>query len=265
LARALTVLKLGGSVITNKDREFSASKKRISRLMKEIRPGTTESLIIVHGGGSYGHHLAKRYKLRDGYSDRSQIIGFVRTRQSMTELNKIVLDSAIENHLPCVSMQPSAFIRMRNRRIERMDLKIIVNLLDMRMIPLLFGDVAFDEKLGFCIVSGDQLASRLAIELPAKQAVFAVDVDGVFDSDPKRNPKAKLMRKMTAEDVRMLIQKGERETQGTDVTGGMIGKLSEILPAVERGVRAVILNGCVPGRVSEILRGRPTIGTVIEP
>jgi len=264
LARALTVLKLGGSVITDKKREFSAFKKRILRLMKEIRAGATESLIIVHGGGSYGHHLARRYKLRDGYRDRSQIFGFVRTRQSMTELNKIVLDSAIKNLLPCVSLQPSAFIGMRNKRIEKIDLGIMAKLLDLRMIPLLFGDVAFDEQLGFCILSGDQLASRLAAELSAKQAILAVDVDGVFDSDPKRYRKAKLMQKMTAEDVRMLIQRGEKEAQGPDVTGGMVGKLSEILPAVEKGIRVVIVNGCVPGRVSEALKGRSTIGTVIE-
>ena len=258
------MLKLGGSVITDKKREFSAFKKRILRLMKEIRAGATESLIIVHGGGSYGHHLARRYKLRDGYRDRSQIFGFVRTRQSMTELNKIVLDSAIKNLLPCVSLQPSAFIGMRNKRIEKIDLGIMAKLLDLRMIPLLFGDVAFDEQLGFCILSGDQLASRLAAELSAKLAILAVDVDGVFDSDPKRYRKAKLMQKMTAEDVRMLIQRGEKEAQGPDVTGGMVGKLSEILPAVEKGIRVVIVNGCVPGRVSEALKGRSTIGTVIE-
>jgi len=258
------VLKLGGSIITDKKREFTASKRRITRLMREIRAGATESLIIVHGGGSYGHHLARRYKLRDGYRDRSQILGFVRTRQSMTELNKIVLDSAIKNLLPCVSLQPSAFIGMRNKRIERMDLGIMVNLLDLRMIPLLFGDVTLDEQLGFCILSGDQLASRLATELSAKQAILAVDVDGVFDSDPKRNPRARLIQKMTVEDVRMSIQRGEKEAQGPDVTGGMVGKLSEILPAVEKGIRVVIVNGCVPSRVSEALKGRPTIGTVIE-
>jgi len=264
LARALTMLKLGGSVITDKKRAFAASKKRISRLMKEIRASMTESLIIVHGGGSFGHHLARRYRLREGYRDRSQILGLVRTRQSMTELNKIVLDSAIENYLPCVSLQPSAFIGMRNKRIERMDLSIIVNLLDLRMIPLLFGDVAFDEQLRFSILSGDQLTSRLATELSAEQAILAVDVDGVFDSDPKRSPKAKLMQKMTAEDVRMLIQRGGKKSQSPDVTGGMVGKLSEVLPAVEKGIRVMIVNGCVPGRVSEALKGRPTTGTVIE-
>lgn len=265
MARTLTVLKLGGSVITNKGRIFSASTRRISRLMTEICSSIAGALIIVHGGGSFGHFLAKRYKLQEGYVDRSQVTGFVRTRQSMTELNRIVLDLAIESGLPCVTMQPSAFVTMRNKTIRTMDLKGIIRLLRLRMIPLLFGDVAFDEKLGFCILSGDQLVSWLAIKLHAKQVVFVVDVDGVFDSDPKRSRAAKLLRKVSVKDVRTLIQRGERETRGVDVTGGMMGKLREILPAVEKGARAVILNGCVPGRLSECLKGKLTVGTVIEP
>jgi len=265
LATGLTVLKLGGSVITDKEREFTPCKKTISRLMKEVSAGVAGSLLIVHGGGSYGHHLAKRYRLPDGYRDRSQILGFVRTRQSMMELNKIILDSAIENHLPCVSLQPSAFIRMKNRRIKEMDLRIVTDLLNLHMIPLLFGDVALDQQLGFCILSGDQLASRLAMDLAAKQIVLAVDVDGVFDSDPKLNREARLMEKMTAADVRTLIQEGEEKAQGSDVTGRMIGKMKEMLPAVERGVRVIILNGRMPGRVSEALKGGTTIATVIEP
>lgn len=264
MATGLTVLKLGGSVITNKEREFAPSRRSVSRLMKEIRASAPESLIIVHGGGSFGHHLAKRYRLSDGYRDRSQIDGFVRTRQSMTELNKLILDSAIQNHLPCVSLQPSAFTKTRRGRVERMDLHIATGLLKLHLIPLLFGDVVLDEEIGFCVLSGDQLASRLAIELAAEQIVLAVDVDGVFDSDPKQNPKAKLLRRMTSADVRRLVQEGEAEAKGADVTGRMVGKLREMLLAVERGLKVIIVNGNAPGRVSQALKGFAAIGTVIE-
>ncbi len=265
MATSLTVLKLGGSIITNKKKEFTASRKRISRLIKEIRIGASGPLIIVHGGGSYGHHMAKRYGLSEGYRNQSQIVGFVRTRQSMMELNRIILDSAIRNGLPCVSLQPSAFVKMKNRRIEEIDLRIVMDLLNLQMIPLLFGDVALDQLLGFCILSGDQLACRLATELAASRVILAVDVDGVFDSDPKLNPEARLMERMKAAHARALIQKGEERARGSDVTGQMMGKLKEMLPAVERGIRVVILNGCVPRRVSEALKGKLTIGTVIEP
>lgn len=264
MATALTVLKLGGSIITNKQREFTASEKAISRLTKEIREGVSGPLIIIHGGGSYGHHMAKRYELSEGYRNQAQILGFVRTRQSMMELNKIVLDSAIRNGLPCVSVQPSAFVRMKNRRIEEIDLRNIIDLLNLQMIPLLYGDIALDQRLGFCILSGDQLACRLATELAAAQVILAVDVDGVFDSDPKLHPKARLVERLTTADARALIQKGEERARDPDVTGQMMGKLREILPVAERGTRVVILNGRVPRRVSEALKGRLTVGTVVE-
>jgi len=265
LATSLSVLKIGGSVITNKQREFAASRKTISRLTKEIHEGASGQLIVVHGGGSYGHHMAKRYELSEGYRNHSQIPGFVRTRQSMMELNKIVLDSAIRNGLPCISLQPSSFVRMKNGRIEEMNLRIVRDLLDLQMIPLLFGDVALDEELGFCILSGDQLASRLASELAATQVILAVDVDGVFDSDPKLYPKARLIGRMTAADAKALIQKRKQSAPSSDVTGQMMGKLKEMLPAVERGIQVIVLNGCVPRRVSEALKGRLTVGTVIKP
>ncbi len=260
----LTVLKLGGSVITNKKKKSTPSNRTISQIMKEISPDIAGSLVIVHGGGSYGHHLAKHYRLSEGYRDQSQILGFVKTRQSMMELNKIILHSAIENGLPCVSLQPSAFVETKNKRIEKIDTHIIADLLKLRMIPLLFGDVVLDQKLGFCVLSGDQLVSRLATELEAKQIVLTVDVVGVFDSDPRIDRKARLMEKMAAADIKKLIQKRGKSTQHPDVTGEMTGKLREMLPALKKGTRVIILNGRVPGRLSEALSGKTPVGTVIE-
>jgi len=264
VASRLTVLKLGGSVITDKTKEFTPSTETIARIMKEISTTEDESLIIVHGGGSYGHPLAKLYRLSNGHTNQTQILGFARTRQAMMDLNKIILDSAIENHLPCISVQPSAFIRTRNRRIEDIDLRIVSGLMDLHMIPVMFGDVVLDMQLGFSILSGDQLASRLAIELGAKRMILAADVDGVFDSDPKTNPKAYLMERMTTQDAEALIEREKQDDRGSDVTGRMMGKIKEMLAAVEKGIQVVVLNGCVPGRISNALTGRRTIGTVIE-
>jgi isopentenyl phosphate kinase len=260
----LIVLKLGGSVITDKKREFVARNDTISRIMKEIGASRVNRLIIVHGGGSYGHPLAKQYRLSEGHRNQTQILGLVKTRQSMMDLNKILLDSAIKNHLPCVSVQPSAFIRTKGGRIEEVNLEIITSLLDLHAIPLMFGDVVLDSQLGFTILSGDQLTARLAIELCASQIVLATDVDGVFDSDPKENPKASLIARMTGQDLGELAGEDEKDARTIDVTGKMIGKMREVIPAVQKGVRVIVLNGLVDGRISAALRGGGTLGTVIE-
>ncbi len=263
MASDLIVLKLGGSVVTDKKRNFCASKAIIANAMQEIKSSQVESMVVVHGGGSFGHPLAKKYHLSYGYVNDSQLIGFAETRQAMMKLNKIILDSAMNRRLRCVSVQPSAFIRTRNKRIEEIDLDIMKNILDLRMMPLLFGDVVLDQELKFCILSGDQLTARLSTELEAKRMILATNVDGVFDSDPK-NPEAKLMRKMTMQDVRNLIERNAESDQSVDVTGEMIGKMKEILPVVEKGIPVTILNGRVRGRISMTLTGKRVIGTTIE-
>jgi isopentenyl phosphate kinase len=249
--------------VTNKKRNFCASKRTIANVMEEIRSSQVESMVVVHGGGSFGHPLAKKYRLSDGYVNDSQLIGFAETRQAMMKLNKIILDSAMNRQLRCVSVQPSAFIRTRNKRIEEIDLGIVRNILDLCMIPLMFGDVVLDQELKFCILSGDQLTSRLAMELEAKRMILATNVDGVFDSNPK-NPEAKLMKRMTIQDVKNLVEIGAESDQGVDVTGEMIGKMREILPVVEKGIQVIVLNGRMRGRISMALSGKRVIGTTIE-
>ncbi len=56
------VLKIGGSILTDKTRDNAARLDEISRVAQEIaaRP---EDLVLVHGAGSFGHFPAKRYGL----------------------------------------------------------------------------------------------------------------------------------------------------------------------------------------------------------
>jgi len=264
MASELVVLKLGGSIVTDKQRELTAARETIARAMNEIKSHAKGSVIIVHGGGSYGHPLARSYRISEGHVDSSQITGFVKTRQAMTNLNKLILDIALEKGLACVSVQPSAFIRTKNKRIHEMDVKIVKGILDLGMIPLLYGDVVLDEELGFCVLSGDQLTARLAMELHASRIILAADVDGIFDSDPKSNPKARLIQRMTAQEVRGLVERIGQTSQTQDVTGEMAGKMKEVLTAVEGGMQVMILNGLVPGRIAKALKGESVVATVLE-
>ena len=60
------VLKLGGSVITDKNGELAARTEVINRLAEEIALARKESLIIIHGGGSFGHPTANKHAIKEG-------------------------------------------------------------------------------------------------------------------------------------------------------------------------------------------------------
>ncbi|HVP26194.1 MAG TPA: hypothetical protein VMT26_00810, partial [Candidatus Bathyarchaeia archaeon] len=68
------ILKIGGSVITDKGEELKARTNVIDRLASEIQRANTNNLVIVHGGGSFGHPIAQRYAIKDGLKEESQKI-----------------------------------------------------------------------------------------------------------------------------------------------------------------------------------------------
>jgi len=258
----LAILKLGGSVITVKDRPFTPNKKAIKRLANEIAQSSVHSLIIVHGGGSFGHPVAKEYELSRGYKNSSQIVGFSKTHQAMTTLNKLIIDPLIDQNVPAVEIQPSSCIITKSGRIQVMEQRPLTKLLRMGFVPVLYGDAVLDSNTGFAILSGDQLVSTLAIRLEANRIIIGTDVDGICTADPKIDPSAKLIHHMTLAELKKL-QPRIGKAKVTDVTGGMLGKMMELVPAIERKVQVIIVNAAKPNNVYKALQGGEVVGTVI--
>jgi len=259
-----TMVKLGGSVITVKNAVFTPNVMAIHRLAKEIAEARLSSLILVHGGGSFGHPLARDYHIAEGYNTPGQRLGFSKTRQAMMVLNKLVIDSFIEQHLPAVAVQPSACITTKKGRINTFNFTSIQKLLSLGFIPVLYGDAVLDTDVGFTILSGDQLTSALAIFFTAERIVVAVDVDGLFTDDPKSNPNATLLPEVSLSDLRGRLGQID-EAKTVDVTRGMRGKITELIPALEHGVQIEIVNAGRENRLYKALKGEPVTGTTIKP
>lgn len=257
----MMILKLGGSVITIKDEPMAADEVNIKRLAEEIAAAKLRRLVVVHGGGSFGHPIAKRYGIADGFTSDRQILGFSKTHQAMVALNSLIVEALLETSVPAVSVVPSSFITTREGRIGDVDFDVVHRLVDRDIVPILFGDAVLDKGKGFSILSGDQLAVHLAMELNASRLVFGVDVDGVYTSNPKLAPQARLINNLPLEKLRGMVEIGKALT--TDVTGGMFGKVSEAAAAVEAGVEVLIVNASKPGIILKALRGEPVTGTIL--
>jgi isopentenyl phosphate kinase len=258
----LAVLKIGGSVITEKNGEMAARTKEIDRLAEEIQRSDTHGLIIVHGGGSFGHPSAQKYKIKEGFKDDSQKIGFSETHNVMTVLNGLLMACLIRHKVPAVSVTPSSCIITENGRISHFDDSIIKNLLKMSFTPVLYGDAVLDTQQGFTILSGDQLVTSLAIRFNAERIVIGVDVNGLYDADPKAEKTAKMLSHVTLEELEELKGKICQPTSG-DVTGGMFGKVVELLPAIEHGIPITLVNATKPENICRVLQGKTVEGTLI--
>jgi isopentenyl phosphate kinase len=254
------VLKLGGSLITRKNQKFSFRGRVMKRLACEIK-AYSGKLIIVHGGGSYGHPLAYEYRLNDGYEKERQLKGLVLTHLAMEELNKKVVKGFIHSGLKAVSLQTSAIALCNKGEVERFNLNTLREFLTLGIIPVLYGDVVLDSSRKFCILSGDRIVAHLSKILGAEKAVLAIDKDGIFNRDPDRYREANIYSEVTQHNYEE-VRRGLRKKHG-DVTGGIEGKLQELWSLAEKGTESLIVNGLVPGRLQKALLGQEVIGTRI--
>lgn len=258
-----TILKVGGSVITDKNGEPSPRMQHMDRLAEEIKKANVPNLIVVHGGGSFGHPYAQKYSIKEGFKEENQKIGFAETHYSMTLLNGLFMDVLIRREVPAVSVTPSSCIMTENGRIRHFEDATLRKLLEIGFLPVLYGDAVLDTTLSFTILSGDQITSTIATRFNAERIIIGVDVDGLYDSDPKTEKNAKIFTHLTLEELKKIQNKIVRST-ARDVTGGMFGKITELVPALEHGIPVTIVNATKPKYIYKALRGESVEGTLIE-
>jgi isopentenyl phosphate kinase len=262
----MIILKLGGSVITRKDAtKPTLDPVNLDRIASEIAQAQVEKLIIIHGAGSFGHLHASKYAIGSPITTPDQLrekrMGFTLTQNSVKNLNHFVCHYLLNHQIPAVAVPPSSFITSRNKRIESARLEMVEKYLEMGMVPVLYGDVVLDadEDLKMAVISGDQLVSYLSFKLKPERIILGSDVDGIFDRDPKKHPQAQLLERVQSlEDLQFL-----EGAQTVDVTGGMAGKLAELLELAEKGIESELINVGCEGLLENALKGEKVRGTII--
>ncbi len=258
--KELVLLKLGGSLITDKTKPYTARHETIKRIAKEIHEARKEkdfTLIVGHGGGSFPHQSATKYQTQKGIINDKSVEGFALVQKDATALNRIVVNALIEEGENAISIQPSASAISRESRIKIWDLKPIKKFLEMGLIPVPYGDVGLDEKQGCCILSTEEILTFLAKALGAKKIILAGKVDGVLDG------KGNLIPRITPANFSE-IKQYLAGSDGPDATGGMLHKVERMLDAAKEGIVSEIINGDKPGCIKRALLGETGLGTVIK-
>lgn len=221
--------------------------KKIVKELTVIHNKYNYDIVVIHGGGAYGHPIAAKYDLKKGLYNSTQLQGFSETRYYMTKLNMLIIDEMIHQHLPAISLQTSSVVITDTGNIDTFFLEPLKKALSLGMIPVMYGDVVFDKKLGFTILSGDDLSAYLAIRLKAKKLLFGLDVDGIYTKDPSSND-AKLI---TLLDISFNSIEGS--TKGFDVTGGIFHKLQTAILAARNGVDVYFFNITKENRLLKVI------------
>lgn len=251
----LLIIKLGGAVITYKDSKIPKARiKIIKRLAGEIKTliDPKYKIILVHGAGSFAHGIVKKYDLHHGMKTPEQRKAFKLAQESMLKLNKIVTDALTKVGLSSISLPPHTFITQESGKLKEFDPNLVSIHLKNKIIPVLFGDMVLDDAWGCSVISGDTIVCYLGSKLKPEKVIFLSDVDGVFDSDPRKNPNAKLIPEINNSNIDQVL-KNLTPTGRADVTGEMEGKILEIkkyLPRISVG----IINGLEPVQTINLFR-----------
>lgn len=249
-------LKLGGSLITDKEKNETARLDTMRRLAGEIREALEQNqqfrLLLGHGSGSFGHSAAKKYDTILGVHTVEQWRGFVEVWQAAARLNRLVMDALREEGLPGVAFPPSAAVTTSDGTVQQWNVHPIRSALDRRLLPVLYGDVVFDETRGGTILSTEDLFAHLAAELQPKRILLAGIEPGVWADFPACT---RLRQEITP--GQDLALQGIEGSAVVDVTGGMASKVGQSLDLVSRfpDLEVLIFSGDTPGAVREAILG----------
>ncbi|MGD2072272.1 MAG: isopentenyl phosphate kinase [Candidatus Thorarchaeota archaeon] len=260
----LTIIKLGGSAITHKGLSPPQTKNNlITRISKELKVYQNQ-LIVVLGGGAYGHQAAHSYGFGNPITSKKQLLaGIPMIRHNMSILSTIVEEAMNRENIPAVVFPPFSFVILNKGNISSFPTNIIEKSLNSNNVVIIHGDVCFDTSLGASILSGDTITVYLANKLKAKNVFIGTNVDGVYDDNPQKNPDAKHIPIVDNSNIDTVI-KETGTSMATDVTGGMNRKIRELVSLSDKGIRIVIFNLLIPGRLEKLLIGETVICTEIQ-
>ena len=257
-------LKLGGSLITDKDTPYTPRIDKLNELALEIKttldsnPGLL--LILGHGSGSFGHTAAKKHGTRHGVQTNEQWHGFAEVKFQAAELTRHVIGSLMNAGLPAISIHPSSSMVSDNRKVIHHNTVAIRKALDVHLLPVVHGDVAFDESLGGTILSTEDVFAFLAEQFSPTRILLAGIEAGVWEDFPVRT---KLVKQIQLSDYEKM-RAGIVGSASTDVTGGMKAKVEEMLELVKKnkGLSVQIFSAEEKGFLTRALNGE-NVGTLL--
>lgn len=266
----MILVKLGGSIITDKTRPLSI-RSRILNSITQSLAWFGEPLVLVHGGGSFGHYWSVEYDMHTA-PDEYELEGVSEVKTSMTDLNGFVARSMMKNRLYPYCVPPEAF--MHGGKLVPAKVKMLDTISKSGMVPVTYGDALWTGKKTY-ILSGDVIMAKLAQALKPELCVFLLNVDGLYNNmedmelipvfDPDSEAAKKIMAEIRAAKKRDPESEDAPDDPGPmDVTGGMLRKVERAIEISNAGIPVLFTNGKYARNMLDVRMGweRHAYGTL---
>ena len=241
----MILLKLGGSIITDKKKKFTARRAAISNIVKVL--DIDEPLVIVHGGGSFGHHVSVEYNMHT-VAKKYDTVGIAKVKRTMIDLDTIILDKMLHYNLEPYVLPPTNFM-LGNKPIKEKISEIVD--IAKSMIPVTYGDAIWHGNKKSYILSGDKIMTILAEALRPRLCIFTLDQDGLY-------------KDMKSKELIPIVDnhKPKIKTNSMDVTGGMTRKVQSAKEIARNGIDVFFVNGFKPTRLLQAMKHDKFKGTI---
>ena len=276
--KELVFLKLGGSLITDKTQPYTPLLNVMDDIAVQIKTALQTQpdlrLVLGHGAGSFGHVPASEYRIRDGLPPRATPLlhrerdksednywkGFSEVWYQASALNRHIMQALHKMDVHAIALPPSSSVIASNGQVSVWETTAIRMSLSSDIVPVIFGDVVFDEVRGGTILSTEDLFMHLARALNPERILLAGLESAVWADFPARTKKVGKITRTSFEE----ISAGIGKSAGTDVTGGMESKVRQMLDLVRENpeLTVQIFSGTEPGNIVRALTG-DVLGTLI--
>lgn len=269
MSHTVTLIKLGGSVITDKTVPNSVKHDILSRLVSEVKnvmEKTEERIVLGHGSGSFAHVPASKYKTKEGFIHEHSRIGYARTQDSAAQLNRIIVSEFLKQEVPAVSVYVSNSLVLNDGKVESYYDDVFREYLKKDLLPVTTGDPVIDQKNGCTIWSADTILPFFAQKFQengwtVKQLLHVTVTPGVYKDVTQ--PEKGIFEEISSANIEE-VQAAMGEVKGYDVTGGMWAKIQECMAlARDHGIESRIISGEEPGAVEKVLLEGAALGTLI--
>lgn len=270
---SVALVKLGGSLITDKAGHEAVRSGVLARLAGELRqvaeafPG---GLVLGHGSGSYGHRVAADGGWSaKGSSPSSEVLA--RTQDAAARLHREVITALLEAGAAPFSLAPGSLMVSSGGRLSSLHVEPLVEAIESGLLPVLFGDVVLDTEDRARICSTENVFLSIAPALLARgfrisAAYWLGNTQGVLS--PAGETIARISKANADEVARSLSEAASLggaagPSHVSDVTGGMRHRVETAVVLSRLGVPSWILDGRSEGVLARAVGGEEVPGTYV--
>jgi isopentenyl phosphate kinase len=257
MKKQLVLIKFGGSLITDKEKEDTPRPELIERCAEQMREVKrvlpNADMIIGTGVGSFGHIQARRYQLKKNIKPAELFYGMCTIHDNVRMLNEMVVKKLMGEKLSAFSISPSAMLMANDGVIVSSFFQPLRQLLASGCTPVLHGDAVLDPVRGLTIMSTEKVLQVCLEDLRELYediiVIYCMDANGISDENHKTIS-------VLEKDQKLFIHPSETK----DVTGGIEGKVESARKAAELADRVYLISGKEEGMLKQAIVGKQ-VGT----